>query len=225
MGQYWKVINLDKRQTLGHWGKLGEFLFSPSPSWLVELLARPMEPLDTSTRGVNCVGSWAGDRIICVGDYIDDYPKCMLTKSEAKVLRETNLCDFASEHYEELHPSGFTFPRSAAFSTDRIWILRNLSKRQYVRADVLAAASEGEIVGPIVDTPGFGHVICSRISWSSDSSSSMSSYEGDITRGIWAGHRFDISTLESVGIGESGKQWKNVSKKVAKEITEIWECE
>ena len=132
MGQYWKVINLDKRQTLGHWGKLGEFLFSPSPSWLVELLARPMEPLDTSTRGVNCVGSWAGDRIICVGDYIDDYPKCMLTKSETKVLRETNLCDFASEHYEELHPSGFTFPRSAAFSTDRIWILRNLSKRQYV---------------------------------------------------------------------------------------------
>ncbi|KAJ7770020.1 hypothetical protein B0H16DRAFT_1517081 [Mycena metata] len=26
MGQYWKVVNLDKSVTYGHWGKLGEFL-------------------------------------------------------------------------------------------------------------------------------------------------------------------------------------------------------
>ncbi|KAJ7274734.1 hypothetical protein C8J57DRAFT_1714528 [Mycena rebaudengoi] len=27
MGQYWKLINLDKQKTFGNWGKLGEFLF------------------------------------------------------------------------------------------------------------------------------------------------------------------------------------------------------
>jgi hypothetical protein len=27
MGQYWQYVNLDKRQTYGNWGKLGELLF------------------------------------------------------------------------------------------------------------------------------------------------------------------------------------------------------
>lgn len=32
MGQYWHFMNLDKRQTTGDMGKLGEFLFSGYPS-------------------------------------------------------------------------------------------------------------------------------------------------------------------------------------------------
>ncbi|KAJ7670592.1 hypothetical protein DFH06DRAFT_1178568 [Mycena polygramma] len=33
MGQYWMIVNLDKRQTYGRWGKLGEFFFDgESPS-------------------------------------------------------------------------------------------------------------------------------------------------------------------------------------------------
>jgi len=49
MGQYWKVVNLDKRQTHGHWGKLGECLFDGTPSYLVDDLLTinilPLSPL------------------------------------------------------------------------------------------------------------------------------------------------------------------------------------
>jgi hypothetical protein len=38
MGQYWQVINLDKRQTLGVWGKIGDCLFGTSAAYLVPLL-------------------------------------------------------------------------------------------------------------------------------------------------------------------------------------------
>ncbi|KAJ7776763.1 hypothetical protein DFH07DRAFT_876915 [Mycena maculata] len=45
MGQYWKLINLDKRQTYGDWGKLGECLFDGSPSCLKTSLRATAEKL------------------------------------------------------------------------------------------------------------------------------------------------------------------------------------
>lgn len=35
MGQDWKAINIDKRQSMGCWGKLEECLFDASPDFLV----------------------------------------------------------------------------------------------------------------------------------------------------------------------------------------------
>jgi len=43
-----------------------EILFRSPPSEFVELLVIPLDP---SIPGIDCVGSWAGDRIVCVGDY------------------------------------------------------------------------------------------------------------------------------------------------------------
>ena len=44
MGQYWKVIAPFRRETLGHWGKLGECLFMSEPKSLLYLLAKPNQP-------------------------------------------------------------------------------------------------------------------------------------------------------------------------------------
>ncbi|KAJ7776787.1 hypothetical protein DFH07DRAFT_911667 [Mycena maculata] len=45
MGQYWKLINLDKRQTYGGWGKLGGCLFDWSPGLLETSLSTTAEKL------------------------------------------------------------------------------------------------------------------------------------------------------------------------------------
>jgi hypothetical protein len=41
MGQYWQPMNVDKYQTLGGWGKLGEF-FWQSAGPLLFAIARPI---------------------------------------------------------------------------------------------------------------------------------------------------------------------------------------
>ncbi|KAH9838555.1 uncharacterized protein C8Q71DRAFT_906341 [Rhodofomes roseus] len=43
MGQYWKLINIDQRQSI-YWGKLGEVILCPSPTRLIRLLAMPRKP-------------------------------------------------------------------------------------------------------------------------------------------------------------------------------------
>ena len=50
------------------------------------------------------------------------------------------------------------------------------------------------------------------------------SYEGDIHRGVWAGDRFDIVTLEEVK-SDSGDEvkWEDVSDEVVEEMDAIWE--
>ena len=57
MEQYWQVINLDKRQTLGHWGKLGECLFDGLPNTLVLLLEQDA----TNSSAIPPKKTWAGD--------------------------------------------------------------------------------------------------------------------------------------------------------------------
>ncbi|KAI0915244.1 hypothetical protein AcV5_005411 [Taiwanofungus camphoratus] len=46
MGQWWQIINLDKKETPGHMGGLDEFMFNTWPSTLVNMFAMPMYPPD-----------------------------------------------------------------------------------------------------------------------------------------------------------------------------------
>ncbi|KAF9464921.1 hypothetical protein BDZ94DRAFT_452456 [Collybia nuda] len=263
MGQYWRVVNIDKHQQLGHWGKLGECLFDGSPNALIGYIAVPSTtsdspPIRNIYGGPSLAGEWAGDRIICLGDYAQDLPKGTLTDDEtrlfARLTRQAGsdnsegndsgvteekdipdktgpirLYDIAEEYFEK--PKGEYF--SGEFYSDEVYVLRNLTKREYVRADEVILHRD-EIDGPslgrsaVGHRPGLGEVLLSRISWSTDSTANMSyDEEGDgITRGVWAGDRFDIQPIESI-TSDSGhvRGWKNVSKEVAEEITAIWTSE
>jgi hypothetical protein len=90
-------------------------------------------------------------------------------------------------------------------------ILRNISKRQYVRRRALR-----KMTCPTHwqwDTVDLGHVVMSRICWSSDSSVAMS-YKGDIHRGVWAGDRFDITSADALDEkDENGQEveWTDVT--------------
>lgn len=82
MGQYYKLVNLDKKEYMkphdfGHGAKLCEFTSAGSGmmAGLAILLSSGNGRGGGDLRGtenMDCVGRWAGDRIVCVGDYDDD---------------------------------------------------------------------------------------------------------------------------------------------------------
>ena len=107
------------------------------------------------------------------------------------------------------------------YPDDQPWILRNLTTQEYVRSEAIAVKPE-HIRGPHISGRGFGEVVMSRTCWSTDGACAMKNTH-DIHRGIWAGHHFDIRTLESHRQGSLGlTEWKDVSEEVANEMDRLW---
>ncbi|KID74925.1 uncharacterized protein G6M90_00g107260 [Metarhizium brunneum] len=120
-----------------------------------------------------------------------------------------------------LSPSEFPSYRQY-FPQDKPWILRNLTTKQFVRAEAIALQREF-IYGPDIDFLGFGHAILLRICWSSQPVPEVA--PANIVRGIWAGHCFDITMLakhqEETGAGQG---WADISEEIAKEIATFCEA-
>ena len=200
-------------------------------------------------------GSWAGEGIICAGDYSEpkDLPLNVLTEVEKQVDFDpdsTNLYDLAYDYYEELERPhqlpGYrllyklqkwhhltkslkaqifteleSYTMSNFYPADQAWILRNLTTQEYVRSEAIAVKPE-HIDGPHISGRGFGDVLLSRICWSTKDSCGMGENTHNIHRGIWAGHHFDIRTLESHRQSSLGQtEWKDVSEEVANELEQI----
>ncbi|KAI1119336.1 hypothetical protein F5Y14DRAFT_437896 [Nemania sp. NC0429] len=110
----------------------------------------------------------------------------------------------------------------AYFPSNQQWILRNLTTKETVHSNAIALSPD-YIEGPNIQFLGFGHVVMSRICWSS---SPPYPWRGkpDIMRGVWAGHRFDITTLSKHEAETRGEEWRDVSDTVTKEIASIWEA-
>ena len=117
--------------------------------------------------------------------------------------------------------------RSLFYPSDRVWILRNLTTGEFVRSEFFALEptnSTTYIHGPRIEGVGFGEVVLMRCTWSSTSDGTGMPYCEKIHRGVWAGHRLDITTLDRLTEGSSNAvtDWKDVSKEVAMEIDKIW---
>ncbi|KZP16693.1 hypothetical protein FIBSPDRAFT_865664 [Athelia psychrophila] len=235
MGQYFKAINIDKKQVLRFIGgqKLGECLFDASPNNLVGLLTE--------------TGAWNGDRIICVGGYVDEDdlpPGCLTDAEEEEVkaadLERRTLHSFASENYSAVRRGDYSAVRRGGHDLDpnTSYALRNLTKHECVFET--AACRYGLALHGHRRQVGFGEVLFARISWSSDPSVNMSyndqfieknDTEEDRTkhkgihRGVWAGDRFDIIPVNEMKLLDGFAEWKDVSDEVAKEIDGIWTCE
>lgn len=212
-------------------------------------------------------GHWAGDRIICVGDYAqnDDMPPGLLTEDEKQQIRElcskpfdgttrkdgkleeeeddegsASLYNLASDRFAKRSCSQLGiqyciqsaiwypdarrydklwYPKKNAQTTTAPsplqWALCNLSKREYVQSDTI-----GDF--PSVKQLGYFEFLLSRICWSSDPSISMC-YRGTIHRGVWAGDRFEITTIDRLEGGEA--EWKDVGEEMTKEMAAIWESD
>lgn len=112
--------------------------------------------------------------------------------------------------------------RSPFLPTDQAWILRNLTTKEFVTSGVIALDAKF-IHGPFIQGIGFGEVVVSRSCWTS--SFTHMCYEGHIRRGVWAGHRLDITTRgrHDESTKDEEGEWKDVSVEVAAEIAAIWE--
>jgi hypothetical protein len=197
---------------------------------------------------------WAGDRIICAGDYLDhgDLPEGLLSAKEENEYEEyaTGMTRYGSlERYcdtpipsitsspEETmadivhHVCGhlsFNDRQRIRSAIDIVFeapeVLRNISKRQYVRRADLVEMRKTCPKSWDFDYVDLGHVVVSRICWSSDSSVSTH-YDGGIHRGVWAGDRFDITSAAALeDKDENGEQvlWTDVTDNVLEEMCDIW---
>ena len=109
---------------------------------------------------------------------------------------------------------------SEFYPKDQPWILRNLTTQEYVRSEAIAIKPE-YIHGPNIDVLGFGEVIFSRICWSTKANSDE--FDAKLCRGPWAGHRFDITTLDRHNQGAlKGAEWKDVSEEIADSVVKLW---
>jgi len=209
--------------------------------------------------------SWAGDRIICLGDYCrpGHNPENVLTEEEIKILKHvksqkgdnvpdqdaiastaytTSLYNWADSFSDrtgasfsrdlllrirnQLSPaehrllSKLTVLEDPAMDDTKTLVLRNLTEQVYIRGDVLQTFAE-EQVQEYGTSVGFGEVVISNICWSADPSSSMRS-GGDITQGRWAGHRFDITTLDMVENDEE-LEWMDASDDIVDSLRFVLE--
>lgn len=108
MGQYYKIVNLDKREYVRPWdcgdgAKLMEFGLSAqgTMSCLAILLADGNNRGGGDLRSDNpIIGSWAGDRVVVTGDYADDgkfIPEGTVVKVDGRRVLDFNLYTWASE--------------------------------------------------------------------------------------------------------------------------------
>ncbi|KAL7783655.1 hypothetical protein V8C37DRAFT_414658 [Trichoderma ceciliae] len=144
-------------------------------------------------------------------------------RSSSAFLRSEKRCIGEDHRLLELKKDELLVDESRYFPTDQPWILRNLTTKEFVRSEDIALKPEF-IRGPKIDVLGFGEVVLSRILWTTPSSDSTGD-ETISTRGVWAGHRFDITTLARHREDTRVVEWKDVSEDVATDIARIWESE
>ncbi|KAI1413719.1 hypothetical protein F5Y13DRAFT_189154 [Hypoxylon sp. FL1857] len=109
------------------------------------------------------------------------------------------------------------------FPEDQPWILRNLTTKEFVRAESIALKPEF-IRGPNIEGLGFGDIVAMRIFWTSSKPRKMGDVE-NIHKGVWAGHRLDVTTLRrhEEETEEEREAWSDIGEEVAKEAASIWE--
>ncbi len=211
--QQFALFNLDKRQSLSESGNISRLMCSGTPPGLVYLLLKPAK-----SNGSDGLGAWAGHRLVCAGDRLKEYPNGMLnSEEEQEVEKYTGGRDFyrfARDAFDQIPVPTSAPPKING--ADKVWVLRNLSKRLYVRADVLAG--KPDFKGPFVEPFGFGDLLLANITWSSDSVNME--YGHALVLGPWAGDRFDIVPWEvakkDIKKEKKSNPWKDVSEEQAK---------
>ncbi len=127
------------------------------------------------------------------------------------------------------------------YPPDQTWVLRNLTAKEIVRADSLAALKplglrDGDAgYGPFVKgRVTFGCVVFARTSWSTyepnegQDAGTYTTLDYSHRRGVWAGHCFDITTTQrhyqqlQAMDAEERTAWRDVSEEVAAEMKLMW---
>jgi hypothetical protein len=107
MGQYWELLNIDTREKL---------IFSSLLKWGEMYLALSCDAIKCLASG----NSWAGDRIVLIGDYAVELPPGVLSEEEEREQDKPGYTDTSG--YEP-----FNWPTEAGKVA-----IRNLNSREYI---------------------------------------------------------------------------------------------
>ncbi|KAI1917800.1 hypothetical protein LOZ65_005020 [Ophidiomyces ophidiicola] len=91
------------------------------------------------------------------------------------------------------------------------WILRNLTTREFVRAETIALSPE-YIQGPFIRVIGFPELIISKTCWSEDPNTWINI---PINKGPWTGHCFDVIPISKL---QNIETWVDIGVQVAEEL-------
>ncbi|KAJ7648549.1 hypothetical protein B0H17DRAFT_1215555 [Mycena rosella] len=141
---------------------------------------------------------WAGDRIVCIGDYLwnEDIPEGLLTAEEKSEFTGTKI-----EDGEDCTLSSYPdFAKPGAGFSRHIYVCKSA---------LIALGARTEDNMPDVQYVGLGHVVLSLICLSSEASSAGMD-DGNIHRGVWAGDRFDIVADEWLEAMDGDDTWTDV---------------
>ena len=188
---------------------------------------------------------WAGDRIIIAGSWGLDVPEGVISEEEKKKWVRRHLekegRELATLRLYEIFDGPFDVTRKNLhqlmkltreesclvqriiqkgdkYQSEKGWVLMNQTKKEYVTS---TAASR---ILPSMGNPNhehcFGQLILFRICWSSHCEAAMR-VSGGLNRGVWAGDRFMIVTVDVFEAMPSTKAWKDVSVEAAEWLKEI----
>lgn len=183
----------------------------------------------------NALGTWAHERIVCVGHRAGTLPPPGY-ESEGKPLYGLNvvrlsLSDLAKMFLVDLKRRSPNkakvfeleyrkrFERS--FPSKQRHVLFNFDSGEYVLGE---RGLFGRDLYEYRDMTAFGlgDAAMSRICWSTDTSTSI--YSGEhLARGPWAGHRFAIVSEPAFDDFTDGREgWTDVTDRVSEELGRIW---
>ncbi|KDR76476.1 hypothetical protein GALMADRAFT_139403 [Galerina marginata CBS 339.88] len=220
MARTWRVVNLDRKQTDDRGEEL-DILFSRQTVAIFYIAIPDFSVPQNHLPNKYLPGSWVGDRLICIEDsMVEELPDGCISREEIDFYQgrrpveikhtpeagaPSSLSALVINSFEKLSLKRVNLhvTNRQRFDEHRVWVLRNLSKRQYVRSRLLQDPSMPPSPWPVQVLKGFtglGLVLQSRILWSRASSQTLggSGFHLQERRGAWAGDRFDVRLSDDV---------------------------
>ncbi|PVG01475.1 hypothetical protein CPB86DRAFT_871196 [Serendipita vermifera] len=191
MGQYWKLINIDRQECLdGVGGKWAEFGFSTT-----------LDDIAILASG----NAWAGDRIMVLGEYSYLFPPGILTEGEEEESSQNML------RWTEVYEKDFNWSIEDGKNTT---VVRNFNSREYITDRLFPYSKERH---HRLHHPDIAQALLSKISWSTDPGMAMH-WHPNWHRGPWAGARIDIALLSDIDdLGE----WKDITEETFRDVWKV----
>lgn len=187
-------------------------------------------------------GAWAGEQIVCVGDYAKTSPQELYLQGEQRRLYNRTVCGEQTQTGSyplrlllcglkqcckdkvDAFLTAYTEAAEEHFPSDQTYIACNLTDKEYMRL-------EEDIVQRNLDdntdkaNDDAGNAILSHICWTDDPSTSMDYDFDHLLHGPWAGHRFKILPISaSEKLITEDEDWQDVTEELYDVVDDIFDA-